>query len=105
MVICSREIDAISILRQYVNETICEHCELQLGAFPMTERALTRGGKLCGIYFCVHGPRSTKLCAIWETDRNRILFYGSRGERLQKTQLTEAPCLNMDDLRELVTAG
>ena len=59
----------------------------------MTERVLVRGGKPCGICFCLHGPRSMKFSAIWETDRNRILFYGSRGERFQKTQLVEAPRL------------
>ena len=42
-----------------------------------------------GIYFCLHGPRATKFSAIWETDRNQILFYGSGGERFQKTQLAE----------------
>ncbi|MHA1564418.1 MAG: hypothetical protein ACTSX7_03805 [Alphaproteobacteria bacterium] len=57
----------------------------------MTERILVRGGKPCGIYFCLHGPRSTKFSAIWETDRNRILFYGSSGERFLKTQLNDFP--------------
>jgi hypothetical protein len=28
-----------------------------------------------------------KLTAIWETERNTILFYGSSGERTLKTQL------------------
>ena len=31
-------------------------------------------------HFCLHGPRAVKLSAIWETDANTILFYGSRGE-------------------------
>jgi hypothetical protein len=31
------------------------------------------------------------LTAIWETDGNTILFYGSRGERFRKTQLVAAP--------------
>ena len=56
----------------------------------MTERVLMRGGKPCGIYFCLHGPRATKFIAIWETDRNQVLFYGSRGERVLKTQLHES---------------
>lgn len=56
----------------------------------MTERILVRGGKPCGIYFCLHGPRATKFTAIWETERNQVLFYGSRGERFLKTQLLEA---------------
>jgi hypothetical protein len=31
------------------------------------------------------------LAAIWETDSNTILFYGSRGERFRKTQLIAPP--------------
>ena len=59
----------------------------------MTERILLRSGAPCGIYFCLHGPRSVKFTAIWETDRNTILFYNSNGERFHKTQLTRAPNL------------
>jgi hypothetical protein len=33
------------------------------------------------------------LTAIWETDRNTVLFYGSAGERVFKTQLLQAPQL------------
>ncbi len=47
----------------------------------------------CGIFFCLHGPRDVRLTAIWETERNTILFYGATGERLHKTQLAEAPTL------------
>jgi hypothetical protein len=57
----------------------------------MTERVLLRGDKPCGIQFCLHGPRATKFTAIWETDRNQVLFYGSRGERFLKTQLHDVP--------------
>ena len=78
-------------LRQFVHSKICDHHELEFGAFRMTERILTRGGIPCGIFFCVHGPRSVRFTAIWETERNTILFYGSAGERLQKTQLAVAP--------------
>jgi hypothetical protein len=80
-------------LREYVSEIICEQNELELGAYPMTERLLLRGEKPCGIFFCLHGPRSVKLTAIWETDRNTLLFYGSVGERLEKIQLGQAPTL------------
>jgi hypothetical protein len=54
---------------------------------------LLRGGKPCGIYFCLNGPRAVRFSAIWETDRNQILFYGPRGERFLKTQLSEAPAM------------
>jgi hypothetical protein len=84
------EISDLRSLRGYVHQTICEQNELEVGAFAMTERILVRAGKPCGIYFCLHGPRSVKLTAIWETDRNTILFYGSSGERQMRTQLQRA---------------
>jgi hypothetical protein len=90
MLTCFQQIDNMNDLREYVNGTICEQYQLQSGAFAMTERILLRGGKPCGIYFCLHGPRATRFSAIWETDRNQILFYGSGGERFQRTQLIEA---------------
>lgn len=87
------EIHSLDDLRNYVQTQICEQNELEVGIFRMTERIMTRGGSPCGIYFCVHGPRSVKLTAIWETDRNSILFYGSSGERIHKTHLSVAPQL------------
>ena len=89
-----QQIENISDLREYVNTTICNHYQLQAGAFLLTERVLIRGDRPCGIYFCLHGPRTAKFTAIWETDRNQVLFYGSQGERFLKTQLREAPMLD-----------
>ncbi|MHB1033341.1 MAG: hypothetical protein ACYC35_05490 [Pirellulales bacterium] len=93
MVTRSQRIQNLDDLRDYVNETLCQHHELEIGAFPLTECLLTRSGRPCGVYFCLHGPRAVRFSAIWETDRNTILFYGSAGERFQKTQLVEAPSL------------
>ena len=87
------QIDSVDDLRNYVNVTLCEYYELQDGAFKMTEQVLVRSGKPCGIFFCLNGPRAVRFTAIWETDRNQILFYGPRGERFLKTQLLEAPQL------------
>jgi hypothetical protein len=87
------QIHNLNDLRHYVHETICQQNELQFGAFQITERILVRGRQTCGIFFCLHGPRSVKLTAIWETDRNTILFYSSSGERVGRTQLVEAPVL------------
>jgi hypothetical protein len=64
-----------------------------VGAFSMSERILVRSGKPCGIYFCLHGPRSVRLTAIWEIERNTILFYGATGEKLSKTQLAPVQAL------------
>jgi hypothetical protein len=93
MLTTCQEIQTLEDLRDYVNEIICQHEQFEIGAFEMSQRILVRGGRPCGIYFCVHGPRHVKLSAIWETDRNTILFYGSDGERFQKTQLSDAPRL------------
>jgi len=87
------QLDNLTDLRIYVQTTICQQNELQVGAFDITERILVRGRRPCGIFFCLHGPRSVKLTAIWETDRNTILFYSSSGERVCKTQLVQAPIL------------
>lgn len=88
MVTQSNEIDDLEDLREYVNETLCDHHQLQMDAFRLTQHTLRRGNKPCGIYFCLHGPRAVKFTAIWESDRNQVLFYGATGERFLKTQLT-----------------
>jgi len=89
-----QQVDSLHDLREYIGMTLCDHYQLQIGAFQMTERIILRAGKPCGVYFCLHGPRSLRFSAIWETDRNQVLFYGSHGERFQKTQLIEAPRLD-----------
>ena len=87
------QIDNLNDLRSYVHQTVCDQNELEPSAFEVTERILVRGKRPCGIFFCVHGPRSVKLTAIWETDRNTVLFYSSSGERTYKTLLVQAPTL------------
>ena len=89
----SIQLDNLNDLRTFVHQTLCDQHELQPGAFQVTERILVRGKRPCGIFFCLHGPRSVKLTAIWETDRNSVLFYNSTGERIRKTQLVHAPVL------------
>lgn len=87
------QIDNLNDLRTYVHQTLCDQNELERGVFQVTERILVRGKRPCGIFFCLHGPRSVKLTAIWETDRNTILFYSSSGERTLKAKLIQAPVL------------
>jgi len=101
----SLQIQNLSVLRNYVHYTLCEQNELELGAFEITERILVRSRKACGIYFCLHGPRSVKLTAIWETERNTILFYASSGERTGKTQLVAAPKLENASLADPEPVG
>ena len=89
------EVQHLDDLRRLVETTLCAQNELEVGAFTMTERVLLRSGSPCGMYFCIHGPRSVKLTAIWETDKNSILFYNSAGQRQQRTQLRPMPQLQV----------
>ena len=91
MVTRFQRIESVHDLREYVNTTICTLYQLQEGVFSLTERVLLRSGRRCGVYFCLHGPRATKFTAIWDIDRNQVLFYGCSGERFLKTQLLESP--------------
>lgn len=91
----SQPINNLEGLKQFVVTTLCNHDQLEIGAFPVTQRILVRSGKPCGVFFCLHGPRSVKFTAVWETERNTVLFYGSTGERFMKTQLTSPPCLEL----------
>ncbi len=49
----------------------------------MTERVVVRQDRPCGIYFCMHGPRSVKLTAVLDLDKETLLFYGSDGVRAE----------------------
>ncbi len=86
-----QRLEDLSAIRRYVSETLCEKDRLEANYFPLSEQVLVRGGAPCGVYFCLHGPRSLCLTAVWETDSNTILFYGSRGERFRRTQLISPP--------------
>ena len=87
------EIDNLTSLRDFVSDTLCQQNDFELGVFRITERVLMRRERPCGMFYCLHGPRSVKLTAVWEMDNNSILFYGSTGERVQKTTLNSAPAL------------
>ena len=55
------------------HEILCEHNELEVNAFPMTERILVCSGNPCGLYFCLHGPRSVKLTAMGNRPQLRVV--------------------------------
>lgn len=84
----------LSELRQYVHRTLCDLNDFEFGAFEVVERMLVRCGAFCGIYFCLYGPRSVRLTAIWEMDGNTVLFYGATGERRKRMRLATTPALN-----------
>ena len=91
----TQRLDDLTAVRSYVVRTLCERDQLEANSFPVSEQILVRYGIPCGIYFCLQGPRSLRLSAIWETDSNTILFYGSRGERFRKTQLIAPPSVDV----------
>lgn len=77
----------LETLRQQVRRRLAELGHLEEDAFPMTERIVVRSGKPCGIYFCLHGPRSVKLTAVLDMQQKNVLFYGSDGVRAEKMEL------------------
>ena len=93
MTVDFHQLEKLEDLRNFVYQILCNRENLEPGSFQMTEWILTRGGQPCGTFFCLHGPRQTKFTAIWETDRNTILFYDSTGERYHRARLTGAPRL------------
>lgn len=80
-------------LQQFVHHTICQQEQLETHAFPLTARPLARAGKFCGMFFCLHGPRSVKITAIWDFAKNTIFFYNSTGERILTRKLFRTPRL------------
>ncbi|TWT80688.1 hypothetical protein CA13_21340 [Planctomycetes bacterium CA13] len=66
----------------------------------MTHREVIRGGKTCGIYFCLHGPRSVKLTAICDFTKNAVIYYGSDGIRRESATVpVRAANLLQSDLK------
>lgn len=79
-------IKTLEDLQDYVYTTLCDDNDLLVDAFPKSKRAIRRStGELCGLMFCVHGPRTVDFTAIWERRQNRIFFYGPTGERYRQT--------------------
>ena len=89
----SRRIETLEELRLYVADTLGRLEMLKSDQFELTQQVFYRAQKPCGVLFCLHGPRALRLSAIWDTDQNCILFYGSCGRRMHSTTLIESPSL------------
>jgi hypothetical protein len=74
-------------LREIVMEELCSQNGLLPDAFPMTQRVLYKQGVSCGIFYCLHGPRSVRLTAVLDTESARVLFYDSKGQRTRSHNL------------------
>ncbi len=68
-------------VRNFVHEELCNRNHLLRGAFPITERIVTKSGAPCGLFFCLHGPRSVRLTAVFDFQKSRVIFYDSKGKR------------------------
>lgn len=68
-------------IRNYIHEELCQRNQLMRGAFPITERMVTKRGKPCGVFFCLHGPRSVRLTAVFDFHESKVWFYDSCGKR------------------------
>lgn len=90
MVECHTSIHNFEDICQYIIETLSRMENLRNGSFVVTQKLLTRDSQPCGVFFCLHGPRAVCLTAIWDTESSKILFYGSRGERVQQTRLSSS---------------
>ncbi len=75
--------------RRHVIEVLSERENLEPDQFPLSARALLSDGRPCGVLFCLHGPRQSRPTAVWESDRNVVMFYDSTGRRFAKSELLD----------------
>jgi hypothetical protein len=78
-------------LRGHVLRVLCGHDALDPQQTPLHEAVIVRGGKPCGLFFQVQGPRLLKTYAVWAGEENRVLFYDSTGVRFAECRLSEGP--------------
>jgi len=81
------DISSLEDLRGFVEQTICDHKQLLLGAFQFHETILVKKGKPCGLQFTLYGPRAVQFSAIWVAAHRTILFYDCNGGRFHRSDL------------------
>ena len=88
MMVCLPVSVDLQTLRQRVQKKLCEIGMLEQDQFPLTERTVLRSDRVCGVYYCLHGPRSVKLTAIADLERLSLICYGSDGARTAEEKLS-----------------
>lgn len=76
-------------VQDLIESELCHQNGLLKDAFPVTHRILYKQGNPCGVFFCLHGPRSVRLTAVWDLDTSRALLYDSKGHRVCSLALSE----------------
>ncbi len=79
----------LAAIREFVMNQLSDENGLLPNAFPITERVLHRHDAVCGMFFCLHGPRSIRLTAVFDTETERILLYDSCGRRTGSYELKD----------------
>jgi hypothetical protein len=74
-------------LRRFIHRTLCQKENLLDNQYRTTEFRLIRGKRTCGLQFCLRGPRSVRLAAVWVADNNLIYLYDASGKRYSKLRL------------------
>lgn len=87
MMVCLPISVDLQVLRRIVQQKLCEIGMLEVDQFPMTERSVLKADRVCGLYFCLHGPRSVKLTAIADFEKSSLICYGSDGTRKAEEKL------------------
>jgi hypothetical protein len=81
------DVRTLDELRRYIHESLCAKENLVPNEFAISEVRLIRDGQMCGMQFCLRGPRSVRLAAIWAADRNAVYLYDAKGQRYAKVVL------------------
>jgi hypothetical protein len=81
----------LSALRDHIRALLCARDNLDPQQTPLHEALIKRGGRPCGLFFQVQGPRLVRNYAVWAGEENRLLFYDSSGARFAEQRLSEAP--------------
>lgn len=71
-------------LREYVHTALCEIESLLPDQHELSEIPLERRGRWCGTQFILHGPRSVRLGAVWDADRELLYLYDTAGRRIER---------------------
>lgn len=81
------DVRTLDDLRRFIHRTLCQKENLLDDQYRTTEFRLIRGEQMCGLQFCLRGPRSVRLAAVWVADHNLIYLYDACGKRYSKLQL------------------
>jgi hypothetical protein len=81
------EVRTLDELRRFIHRTLCQKENLLDDQYRTTELRLICGERVCGLQFCLRGPRSVRLAAVWVADHNLIYLYDACGKRYSKLQL------------------